>query len=220
MIKMKQYILVICLVLALMFTLTACGDTLDMVQEDTSRSDETMPMPGISHLPLEFHSLDELVQAKKEANPENDPHGLSTLNYYYMPAYAEKWCELNNVTINYIGGNNYEQGTITLVYSLKETKNRDFMLQIFDRGWDGEILFPGIIEQSKLKPFEGVEGVYYKDVYNPGDKGELSFTEFAWVYDGYCFMMEVYPKVMNQIKKDNPEALKGPLFELKKVELK
>ena len=62
---------------------------------------------------------------------------------------------------------------------------------------------------------EGYEIVYYIEINNSFG----SVTQFYWLHDGhYCFM-KISQELLNEIQKNDPDALKGPLFQLQRVEL-
>ena len=184
---------------------------------------QTQPVTSVtmpsSPSPLYLYSFEEVVEAKEEADPKKDTYGLTTLEYYYLPAYAER---LRDAGILADGSINPYMQNVDVLYDSKEGGQYgyfEFTLQFNRDSQYAEALLANRIRERELKPFEGVEGIYYKDVYNPRDGGKLSLTQFFWIHDGYCFVMQVYPDVMDEIKKNDPEALKGPLFELQKIEL-
>jgi len=45
-------------------------------------------------------------------------------------------------------------------------------------------------------------------------------TQFYWVHDGYYCFMKISQELLDEIREKDPDTLKGPLFELRKVELK
>jgi len=155
-----------------------------------------------------------IVKVKNEADFERNWYALDKLNFYYAPVYAEQKYLLNHITLH--GGAN---GSVVLVYYLEndsELTYRKYLTLNMDRdnGY-GAVLLEDSITRFNLQPFEDCEGVYYYDAYN----GEHYSTHFYWVYDSYCFEMLVCSAIMDEIKESDPEALKGALFELEKVEL-
>jgi len=216
---------IIALTITCMFGFSACTET----AETTSANNQIMASPKLA--PLIFDVPDELeastaaeiqasmtasiLQIKKEALPVNNAYDLDKVDYYYIPVYVDQWCQLTRIFFN--GG---AIGNIVLDYNIPNS-NRAYTLTLqFDRDAEyGEELFEDYISRTEMQPFELCEGIYYKDVYNPGDNGALSFTKFCWVHDGYSFMMQVWPEVMEQILENDPNALKGALFELEKVML-
>ena len=159
---------------------------------------------------LFLSSYEEIEKAKAEADPEYEKdRDLGGLTYYYIPVFAEAWCELVHVEImdtNFIAR-----------YTFNDSKQNDLVLQMY-RTPNPQATMEWILKnnEGKMKPWEGVEGVYCKEVSN--NLGE--WTCFYFLSDGECFFMPITKALMDEIKAKAPEALKGPLFELKKVELK
>ena len=196
--KTNRYLLMICLVLTVCILASCANAAPEPVKLNTYGSI------------LFLSSYEEIPKAKAEADPEYEPEfDLEGLTHYYIPVFAEAWCELRTVEImdtNFIS-----------CYTFNDSKQNDLVLQMY-RTPDPQATMEWILKnnEGKMKPWEGVEGVYCKEV--SSSLGEQ--IQFYFMYDGECFFMPITPALMDEIKAKAPEALKGPLFELKKVELK
>ena len=63
------------------------------------------------------------------------------------------------------------------------------------------------------------DGVYYKELYGEMNAGN-PVVQFYWEHDGYFCFMKISKALMDEIRANDPDALKGALFELQRVELK
>ena len=212
---MKRRILSILLILALAFSLAGCGD-------NNLREIEIV---------IEFHSYEELAQAKTEAAKNGykvdtsvlkDGYKASTnvlkgLEHYYVPVYAENNLDLHHgevysmhISIGYnVSGKTYWPNDFLLVVSRKE---------------DGEKRWASTINPSRPrdnmpKPWI-IEGVYYVEYVEPINPAGALKTVFYFVKDNHFCSLKISTHLLKQIEEKDPEALKGPLFELRKVELK
>lgn len=195
---MKQRIFLIFLTLALVLALTAC-------------TANEQPQNPFSH-DLIFTSLDEIIQAKKEVSPENDEFNLKGLDIYYIPVYAEEHCNLNGLILN--------SSLIFTPYSSKDGDRRYCQFTMYRPHVaypDGKTSLASMIEGFNLKPWT-VEGVYYEEYTNFPEEGPT--RQFYWLHDGEVFRLTIFAKWMDEIQEKDPDALKGSLFELRKVELK
>lgn len=197
---MKKHVFMVVLSMVFAFALVGC-------------SNKPKPEKG-----LLYYSYEELAQAKAEAAKngfKNDVYALKKLKYYYVPVYAE-------VNWQFKSGDLYDI-SMTVNYNSAglEQGQSDFMLWV-SRGEGGKERFenrinPSIPYDNSPKPFEDVEGVYYRE--GSGLDGSRG-TSFYWVYERhYCFM-QIDQKLLDEIRTNNPEVLKGALFQLQKVELK
>ena len=196
---MKRYLFIILSVLILVCLFTGCA-----TKPDDSEFAEALDADFLG-----FRSYEDISKYKEEAAKngyKEDWHDLEGLDCYYVPVYAES-------NLKFRGGS-LSNGHFEVSY-LFESEKAGLMVYIL-RG-DGESMMAEILERKKdfLKPW-GEEGVYYED----SKYSASGSTYFYFVYDKTWFMMRVYAELMDDIKKNDPEALKGPLFELQKVELK
>ncbi|MBQ9992488.1 MAG: hypothetical protein IJP33_03555 [Firmicutes bacterium] len=220
---MRKYLNIL-LVLTLLFVLSACTEAGEEKDSTTLAEHKTIvegKYVSAKDIPPAFSLLDgvenannEILQAKQNNSSANND--LSQLSYYYIPTYADTWCEPIWLTLN--GGSN---GNIVIIYRIKDAPEDSgkwaLTLQFNRDGDHGAVFHQNLVSISSGIPLETCEGIYYTDVYNPSDNGELSLTQFCWVHDGYSFMMQVWPEVMEQILENDPNALKGAPFELEKV---
>ena len=209
--KMKRSLWSIVLVAVLAFTLAGCGNNADMggqYSQYYNSADNS----------LKFLSYEGLTLAKEEAAAngyKEDLNNLEGLEYYYVPAYAENNWEFT-VGYLYVISNivEYNKEKPEDTYQLNE-----FLLWM-SREENGEesleyYINPPIPYEGSPKPWT-VEGIYYTE---PIYSGSFS-TYFYWVQDNCFCMLRISENLMDEIREKDPEALKGPLFELKKVELK
>jgi len=131
---------------------------------------------------------------------------LDELTHYYVPAYANKQCELTHIT--FYGGSD---GLIYFQYDYAATQKADLLFEMERESACGEEYLETMIRRYDLQPYENCEGVYYAKNYA---------TYFFWLHEGHAFMLSVLPEFMEYLKANDSDALKGPLFELEKVELK
>ena len=201
---MKQRVFMVLLTCVLIFALSGCG----------TAADENKPASGslLGFEILSVRSHEELAQAKRNADLERDVNDLKNLNYYYIPAYAESRYELTGFLVT--------DGLVAPMYN-----SNDFSLTFYRRPYGNEYLAAAINPSNYAngnapKPF-GVEDIYYKEVVNIyGDMVIDATTNFHFVHDGYYIFVRIDQKLMDEIREKDPDALKGPLFGLRKIELK
>ena len=173
----------------------------------------------VSYRPQQFHSREELLQAKAAAMAGGyDPYNLKDMEFYYTSTYPEAWCELNHFAA--LGSQ-----TMVTLYNLRgseRTFGYDFTLQAGrdpDQRSTAEALLAYIIEDRNCKPWI-VEGVYYYDVNNSSlDEGLPDFRNFYWIHDGYFFEMYLSTELLERIEQNDPEAFQGRIFEVVKIYL-
>jgi len=215
---LKSIIPVLALVFSLALLLVGCGNDSDMSQASGAQDDSTTYLIDYS---LKFNSYEELAQAKAEAAENGykddlgDINNLEGLNYYYVPVYAEKNWEFTKGRVYDI--------RIAVEYNENKPENdnvrSEFVLSVsrLESGKErlARTIDPPIPYEGSPKPWT-VEGVYYTE---PIYSASLS-TYFYWVQDNNFCTLTISADLMKQIEEKDPEALKGPLFELQKVELK
>ena len=214
---MKRHLFVILLALVLVFALAGCEEPVNI--DDPNIDDPNIDDPDWTSGSggwgrLELDSLEELAQAKKEADQENAPLNLKGLDFYYISVYAEERLE-------FLSGKLYST-SIVFNYSLAEQKQNVFDFWMSRDKEAGEKLLAGTINPDNYlngdapKPLEGVEGVYYEKFLYEGEW----MMQFHWLNDGYKCSLAILPDLLKEIEEKDPEALKGKLFELQKIELK
>jgi hypothetical protein len=194
---MKQRIFPILLALIMVFALAGCGEDKPLTIRDW---------------PLTVNSLGELVQAVRDASPEDDSLDLKNLGAC-IPAYIGDWCEVRKI--------NVAAGRIVFYYDLTESGQVDFLLNMSrSRAYaeEGLAYFLDPASYSNGSAPQPLEEVYYKDLYDdPNAKNPV--TQFHFLHDGYLCFMKISNELLDQIKEKDPEALKGKLFELKRINL-
>ena len=206
---MKQRIYGILFIIVFTFAIAGCAGS----------PDTDSPSPFTTEGWLIYNSYEELSAARAEAaknNYKDDEYNLKGLDYYYAPAYAEERWE-------FTAGDLFST-SMTVTYDVTKPEEGkqycDFLLWM-SRLPDGKEelelrINPRIPYEGSPKLFEEVEGVYHTEpVYSASGS-----TYFYFICDNYYVMMRIAPELMDEINKNDPEALKGPLFELQKVELK
>jgi len=204
--KMKQRLLLILLILVLIFAFAGCW---------SSVVDENNPYPGHSYSPygLELESFEELAQAKKNADQKYDPVDLKNLDYYYIPIYAEKNYEpagsLVFPTWVAIGYGLPEEGAFVLTFDRDLNGDESLANEIDPKNY-GNGIAPQLLES--------VKGVYWEDL-SLFQAPPHDVTQFHWVHEGHYILLSVSKALMDFIYENDPGALEGPLFELRKVVL-
>jgi len=108
---MKQRIFLILLAFALIFAFAGCS-------VDDPDGGLLINIVGFSGI----RSHEELALAKQEADPKNDPAKLMSLDYYYVPVYAESRYNLRLIDI--------DEGGVASVYGYPEQKQESFLLSV------------------------------------------------------------------------------------------
>ena len=207
--KMNRYSFTIVLLVALIFVLAGCAKT-------------PQPYMSLYDNSLKFYSYEQLAQLKKEdakagEDSEYNEVNLKGLDYYYASVYAENNWEFTSGSL-YVASNN-------VFYDLTKPEgqhHRSAFTFWISRNESGKESLAKIIDPQSYaggeppKLLEGTDGIYYTE---PTSSASGS-TYFYFVHDNYYVMMRIAPELMDEIKKNDPEALKGPLFELQRVELK
>jgi len=217
---MKRCLLSVALLVSLAFLIAGCMNAPGMGQASVAQDDSTTYFIDYS---LRYNSYEELAQAKAKAAEngyKDDVNDLEGLDFYYVPVYAEKNWEFTSGRLFEIRCSVDYNRTKT-----EKTNGRnEFMISVTREGYGDSSLAhrtnPASYSNGVAPTLlEGAEGIYYEDLY-----GEMNaaypVTQFHWEYDGYYCFMVISKVLMDEIKKNDPEALKGPLFELQKVELK
>jgi len=242
---MKQRLFLILLALVLVFALAACAGSADVDEPGDlnalnelgdpegkavydSIKDDIIRTPVFLYAPKSHEQLAAFAKANyEELSIEyrrlSDLINLKSLNHYYVPVYAESHYFLNMIRV--------EEGGVIPVYSSDEQKQDTFLLAVSRSTEYAEYELSRTINPNNYstgiapQPVEGVEGVYYKEIDNTISLGgEVAVgskvTQFYWVHDGYYCFMKISQSLLNEIREKDPEALKGKLFELQKIELK
>ena len=105
--------------------------------------------------------------------------------------------------------NLFGQTSLTNVIGLHVSRDND--KEVYGDSWLATTIDPSSWLNGQAPIEWVVEGVYYKE--------SSSVTSFWWVYKGYAVSMKISKELMDQIREKDPEALKGALFELRKVEV-
>jgi len=222
---MKQRLIMIILALTLILTLTGCSSPIGANQEEEgtlAATDEDIAIDTSLEItyrvdPLIVYSHDELVQAKVEAEKEEeDPNNIKGLDYYYVSSYAEAWCEFS-----YIG---IREGYAATFYDFEESEQpdcefNDFVVEFSRESKEigAEYMLSNDIEMFDLQPSK-TEGVFYNYIDNSIFEIK-NFVQFHWVYDDYLFFMSISEELFDLIEENDPEALSGSLFEVEKIVL-
>ena len=210
--KMNRYSFTIVLLVALIFVLAGCAKT-------------PQPYMSLYDNSLKFYSYEQLAQLKKEdakagEDSEYNEVNLKGLDYYYVSVYAENNWEFTSGSL-YVASSN-------VFYDLTKPEgqhHRSVFTFWISRNESGKESLAKIIDPKSYRDgiapelLEGTEGVYCEELYGENN-ADNPVAQFHWVYDGYYCFMKLSKALMDEIKKNDPEALKGPLFELQKVELK
>ena len=197
------------------------GPLFELQRVDMGQPDETFNYS--LRMPLQINSLDEIVQAKKEVNLAKDPDELNSLEYYFLPAYAVSRWKFTAGSIS--------AGAVNFKYDVvkpdRPKLSNDFALYVSRP--EGPIAAVARLERvinpkayaddSAPKLLEGTDGIYYKECYG-WLNDDFPVAEFYWVHEDHYYRMRISKDLMDEIHKNDPAALKGPLFELQKVELK
>ena len=216
--KMKRQIFVILLAAAIAFSLAGCTGAPEVeAGTDTLSEYQAFTTDGI----LFFKAYEEVAQKKAEYaknDYKDDIYDLKGLDYYYVPVYAEERLEFTAGDMSWA---NFS-GSYNITKPEKPKPRDDFMISV-SRGDSGKESLAHIINPNSysngIAPQPLIEGIYYEDLYE-GSNAKNPVTQFFWEHDGYFVFMKLSKALMDEIREKDPEALKGPLFELKKVELK
>ena len=211
---MKKRVLWIVSLSVLIATLVGC-----MISCTPNQTNQTGQEEGTRYVdtrPPQFHSHEELLQARIEAIASGyDPDKLEDVEFYYMSTYPEAWCTLNHFFATGFG-------VSFVCYDLvgsEPTFGDDFTLQAWGGSVSAEDWLAYTIEDRNCKPWT-VEGIYYYDVNNKSVFEELpNFRNFYWVCDGWFFQMYISTRLLEFIGQNDPEALQGRIFEVTKVYL-
>ena len=210
--KMNRYLFPVILLVALFFVLAGCSK---------------VPQPYMSFYDnsLRFYSYEQLAQLKEEdakagEDSEYSEVNLKGLDYYYVSVYAENNWEFTSGSL-YVASSN-------VFYDLTKPEGQHHRSAVtfwISRNESGEESLAKMIDPKSYRDgiapelLEGTGGVYCEELYGERN-ADNPVAQFHWVHDGYYCFMIIQKELMDEIKAKAPEALKGPLFELKKVELK
>ncbi|MCL2677448.1 MAG: hypothetical protein FWE85_00160 [Clostridiales bacterium] len=170
-------------------------------------------------IPLFLNSFEELARAKEKNYFEtyypvysSKYYGLylENLNFYYIPVYAVSHYNLYGVTLSSGGiASSFSKSTAPWLEDVP-WKDR-FTLTSYHA--EPEYMVRRI-KSGELKPW--ISGTIYYQEFNSFSG---SRTLFYWVQDGDTFSLNISTELLNEIKKNDPGALEGPLFELQRVDL-
>ena len=219
--KMKRQIFVILLAAAIAFSLAGCTGAANNTEAKNNPPSELQGFITDDGM-LFFKAYEEVAQKKAEYaknDYKDDIYDLKGLDYYYVPVYAEERLEftMGRVTdINFSGSYNVTKPEVPkprddfmISVSRENSRAKERLAKTIDPNNYGNGVAPQLL----------IEGIYYEDLYE-GSNAKNPVTQFFWLHEGNFVFMKLSKALMDEIREKDPEALKGPLFELRKVELK